>query len=451
MTCTLPRKLLLTALLSGAPLAQAENLLDVYRLAQQNDMTMAQAQANYQANLEKRAQGTGQLLPTLSLNAAHFSVTQDIRQPPPTHSNDYDSDAYNVLLTQPIYRKSNFAAYSQGKAFAAQAEADLAIAAGELMIRAAQAYFEVLAAEDALGFARTEKAAIAGQLRLAERNFAVGNATVVDVHEARARFDIAAAQEVSADNDLQVKREALTVLTRTTPGALARLIWTGPYVYPDPQDVAAWNRIAQERNPLIQSQEQAVRVADEEVEKNRGGHYPTLDLVASHGYNKNSNIFSPQIYEYTTNQVGVQLQAPLYSGGITQSRVREAIARQEQARAGLEQTKRTVTRLTREAYLAATGGITRVRALEQALISSRKALESTLIGYESGVRTGVDVLNAQRDLYRTERDLSQTRYNYVLSMLRLKLAAGTLSEADLAYFNDRLVTVSESPANPARE
>jgi outer membrane protein len=420
-------------LLSSAPLAQAENLLDIYRLAQQNDLTLAQAQANYQANLERSTQGTGQLLPTVVLNAAHFSVSQDI-QKPASYTNDYDSDAYSLQLTQPLYRKSNFAAYTQGKAIAAQAEAEIAMARNELMLRSVQAYFDVLSAADTLAFARTEKVAIEGQLQLAERNFAVGNATVVDVHEGRARRDLAVAQEVAADNDLQAKREALTILVGTSPEKLAALTPNLPLQRPEPQDVGLWNKTAQDRNPLIKAQELAVKVAEEEIEKNRGGHYPTLDLVASHGYNKSINILSP-IQEYTTSQVGVQLQVPLYAGGITQSRVRESEARRDQARAGLDLARRTATRQTREAYLAVTGGITRVQALEQARISSKRALESTLMGYESGVRTGVDVLNSQRDLYRTERDLSQARYVYLLSQLRLKFAAGTLNEADLGTVN----------------
>ncbi len=448
MNTTLPFRMLPLSLalwIAAAP-AQAEDLMEIYRRAQQQDMTMAQAQAGYRASLEKRDQGTGQLLPNLSLGASHFAVSQDISQPPPAHSNDYDSDAYGIQLTQPLYRHSNFAAYRQGKAIANQAEADLAIAAGELIIRVVQAYFQVLAAEDAQEFARTEKAAIEGQLRLAERNFAVGNATVVDVHEARARFDLAAAQVVVAENQLLARRELLVVLTGNSTGPLARLLWKGQYVYPDPLDMEAWNRIALEKNPVIVSQQHALRVAEEEVEKNRGGHYPTLDFVASHSYNKNGILFSPLTYEYSTNQIGVQLQIPLYSGGITQSRVREAVAREDQAKSALEQAKRTITRMTREAYLAATGGIAQVQALEQALVSSRKALESTLIGYESGVRTGVDVLNAQRDLYRTERDLAQARYNYVLAMLQLKFAAGTLSEGDLLYINERLV-MTAGPSN----
>ena len=379
-------------------------------------------------------QGTGQLLPTVTFGAAHFAVSQDIKQPSP-RSGDYDSDYYSLQLSQPLYRKSNFAAYTQGKAIAAQAEGEIAIARGELMMRSVQAYFDVLSVADTLAFARTEKAAIEGQLQLAERNFAVGNATVVDVHEGRARHDLAVAQEVSADNDLQMKREALAVLVNTNPEKLATLAPNLPLQRPDPQDMEAWNAIAQEKNPLIVTAMRALQVAEDEIEKNRGGHYPTLDLVASHGYNKNGSVFFPATFEYTTNQVGVQLQVPLYSGGITQSRVREALARRDQARAALNQTKRVVTRLTREAYLAITGGIARVHALERAQASSKKALESTLIGYESGVRAGVDVLNAQRDLYRTQRDLSQARYTYLLSQIRLKLAVGTLNEADLSATN----------------
>jgi outer membrane protein len=441
MTYTLPRRLLLTVLLSGAPLAQAENLLDIYRLAQQNDLTLAQAQANYQANLERSVQGKGQLLPSVGFNASHFAVNQDMQKPAPGNKYYYDSDAYSLQLTQPLYRKSNFAAYAQGKAIAAQAEAEIAIVRDELMLRSVQAYFDVLSAADTLAFARTEKAAIEGQLQLAERNFAVGNATVVDVHEGRARRDLAVAQEVAADNDLQAKREALTILVGTSPEKLAALTPNLPLQRPDPRDVEFWNKTAQDRNPLIKAQELAVKVTEEEIEKNRGGHYPTLDLVASHGYNTGSNVLSStlNVYEYTTSQVGVQLQVPLYAGGITQSRVRESEARRDQARAGLDLARRTATRLTREAYLAVTGGITRVQALEQARISSKKALESTLMGYESGVRTGVDVLNSQRDLYRTERDLSQARYVYLLSQLRLKFAAGTLNETDLGAVNALLV------------
>jgi len=437
MTLRLPRTLLSVALLVALAPARAEDLLDIYRLALQNDLTLAQARAGHQASLEKAGQNTGQLLPTINFTASRFAVNQDIRQPVPV-SNDYDNDAYTLLLTQPLYRKPNFASYAQGKQLSAQADAELAVAEGEVMFRAAQAYFDVLAAEDTLGFARTEKAAIDGQRRLAERNFAVGNASVVDVHEARARYDQAVAQEVNAENDLHVKREALAVLVNGYPASLAKLGPGFTLKSPEPADMEAWNRTGQEKSPLIQVYERAAKVAEEEIEKHRGGHYPTLDLVASHSYNKNGSVFSSATYEYTTNMVGAQLQVPIFAGGVTQSKVREAEARRDQARAALDAARRTTARLARESYIAVVNGMRRVEALEQARASSRKALESTLLGYESGVRTGVDVLNAQRELYRTQRDLSQARYAYLLSQLRLRLAAGTLNEADLAEVNGLL-------------
>lgn len=435
---TLTTLALIVAGFGTAPRASAENLLDIYRLAQERDPAIAQALAAHRASSEKRTQGTAQLLPTVVINASHYEVNQDIRQPPPARANDYGSDAYSLQLTQPLYRKSNFAVYAQGKEVAAQADAQLAVAQGELMLRATRAYFEVLAAQDGLEFARTEKAAIDGQRRLAERNFSVGNATVVDVHEARARHDLAFAQELGAENELLVKREALAALVNVHP-ELARLAPDLPLEPPAPAALDHWLKTAHDRNPLIKAQERAIRVAEEEIEKERGVHYPTLDLVASHAYNKSNNVFSTSTFEYTTNQVGVQLLVPLYAGGVTHSRVREAEARRDQARAVLDEIRRTTTRLTREGHLAVINGVARVRALEQAQASSKRALESTLIGYESGVRTGVDVLNAQRDLYRTQRDLSQARYAYLLSHVQLKLAAGTLNEDDLAQVNTRLI------------
>jgi outer membrane protein len=204
---------------------------------------------------------------------------------------------------------------------------------------------------------------------------------------------------------------------------------------PDPADPEQWVKAAADQNLNIKVQEYLLAIADEEVSKNRSGHYPTLDLVASHTYlNQGGSVFGIAT-DATTDQIGVQLNVPIYMGGYTSSRVREAVARLEQSRDSLTQTKRQTARQTREAYLAVTSGAVRVQALEQAQVSSQKALESTLIGYESGVRTGVDVLNSQRELYRTKRDLSQARYAWLLSRLRLKAANGTLSEDDLSEIN----------------
>lgn len=412
----------------------ADNLVDVYRQAQAHDTVWAAARYNYEANIEKAPQGRALLLPAVIVSAGTFKNSLD-RTSPITETARYDSSNYTVQLTQPLYRQPNFAAYAQGKSAVTQAEAELAIARQDLILRTAQAYFDVLAAEDSLGYARTEKAAISGQRELAERNFSVGNATIVDVHEARARHDLAVAEEVAADNELKVKQEALTALTNAAPTPLARLAPKLALQNPEPPNIDHWTQAAQAQNPRIKVQEQLLAIAHEEVKRSRGGHYPTVDLIASHNYSKSGNVFFPGTIEYTSNQIGVQLQMPLFQGGATTSKVRESLAREDQARQALEQAKRQTTQQSRASYLAVTSGVARVKALEQALVSIQKALESTLLGYETGVRTGVDVLNAQRDLYRTQRDLAQARYAYLINRLQLKNAAGTLSEDDLAAIN----------------
>jgi outer membrane protein len=436
----LPRIVLLIALLA-MPVARAENLIDIYKLAQENDATWTAAQANYRANLEKGTQGRSLLLPSVSFNANYSrnyldgTTTNLVTGGKLSGSDQYNITGYALQLTQPLFRMSNMAAYAQSKISVSQADAELAIARQDLILRTGQAYFDVLAAQDALEYRQSEKAAIQGQLNLSQRNFAVGNATVVDVHEARARYDLAAADEVSTENDLQVRQEVLATLIGRPAGGLAHLAGKIALPKPDPADPEQWVKAAADQNLNIKVQEFLFAIADEEVSKNRSGHYPTLDLVASHTYlNQGGSIFGLAT-DASTNQVGVQLNVPIYLGGYTSSRVREAVARLEQSRDSLTLTKRQTARQTREAYLAVTSGAVRVQALEQAQVSSQKALESTLIGYESGVRTGVDVLNSQRELYRTKRDLSQARYTWLLSRLRLKAANGTLSEADLSEIN----------------
>jgi len=439
MTRRLPRNLLLAALLAIAPLTHAENLLDIYQAAQTRDPVWMAAQDNYRANIEKEPQNRALLLPSVIFTAGVAANAIDKTQPSASSAN-YDASAYTLQLTQPLFRLSSFAAYTQSKAAVSQAEAELAVARQDLMLRVSQTYLDTLAAEDTLEFARSEKAAIAGQRALAERNFQVGTGTIVDVHDARAAYDQAVAQEVQADNDYRVKREDLATLTGREAGALAHLAPKLPLQTPEPPDPEQWVKAANDQSPRIKLQEYAAKVASEEVSKNRGNYYPTLDLIASHNYSKSGNVFFPGTTEYTSNVVGVQLQVPLYSGGAQQSKVTETLAREDQALQTLEQTRRQATRDTRAYYLSVTGGATRVQALEQALASSQRSLDSTLIGYESGVRTGLDVLNAQRTLYRTKRDLSQARYAYLMSRLRLKSTVGTLNDKDLAETNALLAT-----------
>ena len=429
------RSALLLALSLAAPTAFAENLLEIYRLAQEHDPAWARALANHQAGIEKGPQGRALLLPSAIFNAGAAKLNQDTQFGTIDGTFRYRSDTYSVVVTQPLYRKQNFAAYAQGLSGVSQAEAELAGARQELILRVSNAYFEVLAALDTLEHAASEKQAIARQLALAKRNYNVGAKTLVDVHEAQARHDLANAQEIAAGIDLKSKQEALIQIVRSSPAALARLGSRLPLEAPQPNDPDPWTAAAHAQNPQIKIKEEALEIALQEIEKNRGSHYPTLDLVASRSYSDAGGSAFGTPIETTTDQIALQLQVPLYQGGGVASKLRESLARRDEAREALEQTRREVTRQTRDAYVAVASGLERVRALEQALASQQRSLETTLQGFETGVRTGIDVLNAQRDLYRTKRDLSQARYGYLINRLRLKAAAGTLSEDDLLALN----------------
>lgn len=415
--------------------ATAGDLLDLYQQAKTNDPAWLAAQASYQAGIEKAPQGRSLLLPTLGLSAGKSESDQRVITPTANNTYHYGTDGYSVLLTQPLYRKQNAAAYAQGLAGANQAGFDLELARQELILRTARAYFDVLAAQDVLDFAFTFKDTIGKQLTLAKRNFAVGTATLVDVHEAQARFDLAAAQQITAANDLEVKKAALRILTGAEPGELARLVEKIELRPPEPADMNQWVENAGSRNQRVESLKKSLEIARKEVEKTQGGHYPTLDLTAGRTYSDAGGSTQGFAIETTTNQVGLQFQMPLYEGGAISSRVRESMARLEEANQRLDLAQRQVAQDVRESYLAVINGMARVQALEQARNSNERALESTVIGYERGLRSGVDVLNAQRELFLTRRDLSQARYEYLLGRLRLKAATGILQEQDLDSIN----------------
>lgn len=420
----------------------AENLLDVYRLAKTRDAVYGAAQAAYRAGLEKLPQGRALLLPSIGLSANTTYNEMDNRYDGYSYFNNgrmsYNSNGYTLSLTQPVYRKQNFAQYQEAKLQVVQAEAQLAAAKQDLMVRVAQAYFDVLLARDNVALAAAQKKAIAEQLAQAKRRFEVGTATIVDTNEAQSRYDLTASQQISAENDLEVKRRALQQIINQMPGRLAAVSEKLPLTLPEPDDMDKWVATAEQQNPQIEVQRAAWEIAGREVERNRGGHYPTLDLVASYSDNNTSGGTYGAV-ESTNKAIGLQLNLPLYQGGAVSSRVREAVANREKARQDLDNARRQADLQTRQAFLGVTSGAAQVRALQQALVSSRTSLDSTKLGFEVGVRTNVDVLNAQQQLYSAKRDLLQARYNFIMSQLKLKAAVGTLREADLEQVNRWLV------------
>jgi len=436
-------KRLVGLLLAGAAMpTHAADLVEVYRDAQSQDAAFASAQAAYRAGQEKLPQGRALLLPTVSLggNTNYNDVDTQYRSTVlglSSGAHSYNSNGYTLSLNQPLYRKQNLAQYQESKSLVSQAEAQFAIARQDLVLRVAQAYFDVLLAQDNVSLSGAQKAAIAEQLAQAKRNFEVGTATITDTHEAQARFDLTTAQEIAAQNDLEVKRSALQRIVAKVPEKLSPLGEKLPLKLPEPNDMEQWVANAEKENLQLRVQRAALDIAAQEVERNRGGRYPTLDLVASYGSNSASG-GSFGGTDTTSKVIGLQLNVPVYQGGALTSKVREAKAYQEKARQDAEDARRQVDLQTRQAFLGVNSGAAQVRALEQALISNQSSLDSTKLGLEVGVRTGVDVLNAQQQLYSARRDLAQARYNYILSQLKLRAAVGTLGEPDLAQVNEWL-------------
>lgn len=435
--------LLLLSLLSNFP-AHAADLLEIYHQALAQDAVYASARATWQAGLEKLPQGRALLLPALNLsgNTIYNDVNTQLRGPSVLQggARAYNTNGITISLTQPLFRKQNIDQYLEAKSQLAQNDAQLNAAAQDLILRVSQAYFDVLAAQDNVAFAAAQKTAIAEQLASAKRNFEVGTATITDTNDAQARYDLVVSQEIAAQNDLEVKQQALAQIIGSAPAALKLLAGDLPLSLPQPNDMERWVEAARANSPQIKAQEAALEFSKKEVDRNRGGHYPTVDLVGSYSNTAASGSATFGTGNGTGNDttlktIGIQLNLPLYQGGGQQSRVREAIANEEKARQDLENTRRSVIYSTRQAFLGVTSGVAQVKALEQALVSNQSSLDSTKLGQEVGVRTAVDVLNAQQQLYSAKRDLAQARYNFILSQLRLKSAAGQLDEDDLAEVN----------------
>lgn len=416
--------------------AAAENLLDTYRQAQANDPTWAAAQAAYRATIEQLPQARALRRPTLDANAGVSENNQRVKTPTSDSRFDYRGTGYSLELVQPLYHRENSAIHEQAQHAVAQAEFELTVARDDLILRSTRAYLAVLAARDAREHAQSEKAAVQRLLGLARRNFNVGSATLIDVHDAQAAFDLAVSAEIAAANELEVRREALRLLTGNAPGELALL--TGHLDLTQPVETME-QRVndALGRNPQLKARERFAERAAQEIDKQRAGGYPRLDAVLARDYSDSTNVFGTPT-ENTVDHLSLQLNVPLYRGGAVDSRVREAAARHDEARQQLESTRRGVAQQAREAYLAVLNGMAQTRALEQARLSNQRALESTILGQERGLRTGLDVLNNQRVLFRTLRELSSARYNYLLSRLQLESVTGNLDEQDLESINQLL-------------
>ncbi len=433
--------------------ASAADLIQVYQQALANDATYASARASAAAGRERITQGRAALLPTVGITGS--SVKND-RDGSPWNEGELVTNAsgvqtrvlgsganertteYTIGLTQPLFRWDRWETYQQSKLQQSISEAQFAQAQQDLITRVAQAYFDVLAAQDKLESTRAQKTAVTEQLASAKRNFEVGTQTITDTHEAQAAYDLVIAQEFAAVNDLDNKRNALQAIIGTAPAGLAPLKPGITLTAPSPANPDPWVSAAESQNYGVTVQQLAVEVAKREISKTRAGHYPTLDLVASTSRSDTSGRVNNVSGVNKNTGIGVQFSVPIFNGFGVTSRVRETIALEDKARNDLEATRRQAALQARQAYLGVNSGMAQVKALEAAEVSSQSALESNKLGYQVGVRINIDVLNAQRQLYSTRTDLSRARYDTILNGLRLKAAAGSLRESDLAAVNNLL-------------
>jgi outer membrane protein len=417
----------------GLP-AMADNLSEVYRAAVVHDASYAAAQAAYRAAQEKIPQARAGLLPSASLyaNTRYNDVEGSFA------SNEFNSNAWSVSATQPLFRGQNLVAYDQAKVAVQQAENQLKTAEQDLLLRTARAYFDVLAAQDNLEFTLAQKGAIAEQLAAAKRNFEVGTATIVDTHEAQSRFDLAVSQEITARNLLEIKRRALRKLTGKDVKTLATLTANPQLIMPNPNNVDEWVSRSQSDNLDVRIRQQSKQIADKNIDFARAGHYPTLDATASYTDSNNQNYGAGTI-DSTATVIGLEFALPLYQGGLVSSQVREAVANQEKSRQELEDALRNAELNTRDSFFNAYSLDSKVKALEAALASSQKSLESTRVGLDVGVRTNIDVLDAEQQVTSARKELALARYVSLQNILNLKAAVGALTPADLEEIDRLLV------------
>jgi len=433
------RLLALLLMLGFAGAAQAQGLVALYELARAFDATYLAARAQADAAEYKAAQAEALGLPTLSANAKGVATQIDLPSPYGAAGNSNNALQTGLNGRMPLFNKANQATMEQAQRSLIAARAELESAEQDLIIRLATAYFDVLAAKDNVALAKTNKTYILEQLASAKRNFEVGTATITDTREAQSRADLATAQEIAAENDLLNRRIALAYLVGRRD--VEPLPLATPVVLPTvtPANVEEWVTVADTVHPQVVRARTALEVAKLEIDKAKAGELPTIDAVASVGANYAAGNASSVVPGTTrTASVGVELNWPLYTGGAVQNRIKETVSLEQRSREEFENARRTVAQNTRVAYFGVQSGEALVKALEAAEASSRLSLEATQLGYKVGVRVNIDVLNAQTQLFQTQRDLFKSRYDVLVNSLRLRQASGQLTPNDLLAVNSLL-------------
>ena len=470
-------KKMITVALAGLTLllaipAQAEGLLEIYEKAKRNDPSIREAEANMMAQMEAKPQARAALLPQLDASAGWRNLDTDGTSSVPSGGSgqvstvdteqDVDTTDWSIDLSQTLFNTDQWRRLKKADKEVARARIDYQVAQEDLMLRVTEAYFNVLAAQDTLASERAAKDAIGRQLEQANRRFEVGLIAITDVKEAQAGYDDAIALEISAQRSLATNKEALREITGEYPKELANPGAEFPLIPPEPQVEQDWVNISMQQNLALESAKIGAEITRENVRIARSGHMPTVDLNASYGNTEQDgdrttfdplnppSITSDVDSDTDATRIGIQLRLPIFSGGGVSSQVQEQVYLHRAARENYEKVARSTERETRDAYLGVIAEIARVQALARSEDSNQTALEATEAGYDVGTRTTVDVLNARQSLFLSQTQYSRSKYDYLINVIKLKLAAGTLSEDDVRLLDGWLVTTEELPATPGR-
>jgi outer membrane protein len=441
----------------AAPASAQESLTEVYQRALQNDPAIREAEATYLANSEVKAQARSALLPSLSLGVSRAHRFQDTEggaidpitgTPIGTRSQfEQYSTGYAVRLSQSVFNWSQYKTLQQADKRVVRAETDYLAAQQDLILRVSTAYFAVLGAEDNRASAVAQRESVARQLEQSERRFEVGLIAITDVQQSQAGYDDAVAAEIEAERVLSTANEQLREIVGELVPDLASPLEDLPLLTPDPANADEWVRVALDSNLTLQSSRLAADVANDEIAIQKGSRLPEISLTANYNDDEQSRVQTlfRQLVETTPSTQlpegrswSLDLTFPLYTGGRNKSLIQQSVYQHRAAQNTLERIARQTERQTRDAYLGVISEIQRVRAWRQSVESNRTALRATEAGFEVGTQTTVDVLASQRNLRQAETTYSRSRYDYMLNVLRLKQAAGNLTEMDVAQVDSWL-------------
>ncbi|WP_150050949.1 MULTISPECIES: TolC family outer membrane protein [Methylomonas] len=420
--------------------AIADDLMQIYQLARENDPDAKIGVIDQAAAAEVRSQSIAQMLPNISFTADSSRNRLESQSFLGQTLQHFWNSSLGISLKQPVFHWEHWIGLDQADNKIAQAEAQNQAKQQDLMARTAEAYFNVLAAQDYLTFSLAEKKAIEKQLEQAKQRFDVGVIAITDVYEAQAGYDRATASVIEAENTIDNRKEALRQIIGEHPAGLSALGQSVPLGEPAPQDISAWAHSAESNNFSIVAQINQAEYIRKSIELQQAGHLPTVDLVAQYQEQDNRNLYG---LRGNTESFGLQLNLPLFQGGGVASKVRQAEYAYQAAREELIKVKRSVNRQVKDAYRGVLTSINTVKALDTTVKSAELAVEAAEAGFEVGTRTMVDVLTVQRNLYKAKSDYATSRYNYLINGVKLKQAAGSLSEADLQDINRYLNKVSD--------